>query len=271
VSEVIAGAGLIRSSDERARLLMALLERHRLSAADAVAFLGRTGEMESGNRVRTVLVAALGRLPLGDRRVRDAYFGVVERMRSDAERRDVLVAVLAHGRRDAVLTSAAFRATHAMGSDANRREVLIAGVQGRTIDPSTRAAFMAALGVIGSDAERAAVVAALGAPGDASGASAPWSSTSTHRHVEDDVEQYRTELTARMVRLNPARDDVAAIDPGGSLTIHQTLRGGGSRTVAVSPSASGALRYEYRVNGAARTFDDDARAWMREQIRASAR
>jgi beta-lactamase regulating signal transducer with metallopeptidase domain len=274
VSEMLAAVGLIDSSGERSRVLIDLLTYRRLSPGESVTFLERAGEMESANSVHRVLVAALDHLPIGERRVRDAFFRAVEGMGSSAEKRDVLIAALQRSGQDAALTSAVFRATHAMSSDANRREVLVAGVQARRVDARTRGDFMAALSAIGSNYERSMVVSALGGAPPAAATSArrgdAWSANSTHRHIEDEVEAYRTELAAREVRLNAARDDIAGIDAGGSFTLKETRVGGGSRSLKVTPSASGALEYEFSVDGIARPFDAAARRWMRERIRASA-
>jgi beta-lactamase regulating signal transducer with metallopeptidase domain len=270
VSAILAEAGRIGSSEDRGRVLIDLLAHRRLSPAETVTLLEKAGEMESGNRVHQVLVAALGRVPLGDRRVRDAYFRVAQGIDSDAERRGVLIAVLRHSGHDPVLASAVFRATRTMGSDANRREVLVAALQGGWVAAATRAEFSAALAAIGSDGERAAVVAAMGGAGGTAAArrgGGTWNST--HRNIEDGVEQYRTELVARQVRLNAARDGITAIDPGGSFSLQET-RTGASRSLKVTPAASGALQYDYRVDGVARPFDAAARSWMRERIRAGA-
>jgi beta-lactamase regulating signal transducer with metallopeptidase domain len=274
VSEMLAAVGLIGSSEERTRVLIDLLTYRRLSPGESVTFLERAGEMESANSVHRVLVAALDHLPIGERRVRDAFFRALEGMSSNAEKRDVLIAALQRNGEDVALASAVFRATHTMSSDANRREVLVAGVQARRVDARTRGDFVAALTAIQSDYERSMVVTALGGmPGattTAAAAGAVWNSTTTNRHIEDEVERSRTVLAARKVRLNPARDEIAAIDPGGSFTLHETRADGGSRSLKVTPSASGALQYEYRVDGDARPVDAAARIWMRELIRASA-
>jgi len=273
VSDMLAAVGSIDSSGERSRVLIDLLTYRRLSPGESVTFLERAGEMESANSVHRVLVAALDHLPIGERRVRDAFFRAVEGMGSSAEKRDVLIAALRRSAQDAALASAVFRATRTMSSDANRREVLVAAVQEGRVDARTRGDFMAALSAIGSNYERSMVVSALGgapaaAPGTRRGGA--WSANSTHRHIEDDVEEYQTELAARVVRLNPTRDGIAGIDPGGSFTLKETRVGGGSRSLKVTPSATGALQYDYSVDGVARPFDAAARAWVRERIRASA-
>ncbi|HEX8320234.1 M56 family metallopeptidase [Longimicrobium sp.] len=280
VSAVIQAVRGMGSSAEQANVLITLMERRTLGAGHAVELLGALADVESGANVRDVLVAGISRLPLRERAVRDAWFRVVEGMESGAEQRGVLVALLQAGRVDGDMLAAVLRATHAMSSDAERRDVLLEVMKGRRLGGAARDHFLAAVGAMQSDAERATVLTALGTGAQPAASSPPrpggsaqpglWTSNTTHRHIEDEVELSKGELRADRVRLNAARDDVLGIAAGGSLTITENRRGGGVVSLHVSPGAGGSLRYEYRMNDAGRPFDADARAWMREWVRRAA-
>jgi beta-lactamase regulating signal transducer with metallopeptidase domain len=94
--------------------------------------------------------------------VRRALFSAVATMRSDDERRTVLLGSLGRGTRDAATVAAVARATEGMTSDVEKSAVLrtVAGVD-RLSDADVQTAFFAATKTIASEGDRGAVLRAV--------------------------------------------------------------------------------------------------------------
>ncbi len=80
------------------------------------------------------------------------------------------------------------------------------------------------------------------------------------KHVHDD-----RELTVTMqgeIELSDDERAVTRLSPGGRLQVEESRRGEPSRMVIVSAPTSDALEHVYIVNGRARSWDHDGRAWF---------
>ena len=122
--DVIRAAGGIASSPDRAAVLMAVLRRGDVRAADLTELLRVTGAMTSQPSRRDVLVLAAERYSLAQPTVRREFFAAVSGFTSCPERRDVLLVTLAHTT-DAGVVAGVIQSTREMPSDPERRDVLL--------------------------------------------------------------------------------------------------------------------------------------------------
>lgn len=91
---IIAGAGTIRSSSERARTLVAVVKAGELSNQQLIDLLGATKGMTSSNDKANVLLGVAARHQLTDKAVRTAFLESAESILSASDYRRVMTGLL---------------------------------------------------------------------------------------------------------------------------------------------------------------------------------
>jgi Melanoma associated antigen family N terminal len=228
-----------------------------------------------------------------------AYLDAVDRVRSDGERRYLLVSLLNEGALSEAALVEMLRLTGDIDSDGEKRYILSVAVAQQRLGARAQTQYLQVARGIDSEGERAYALSMLMREGDgesrpAAGARAddtrtrPAQPTSTtragasHTRTEagrenvwngtHEVVGTRDGLPCRI--LIEARDvlygreawNVTGIRPGGVLRVEQDL-GSVRRQVVIRPGANGQLVRTYRVNGQERPFDAEAERWMKQTIR----
>lgn len=208
-----------------------------------------------------------------DGRVHAEYLATARRIRDDADRRHVLVALIACRKLDAAMQEAVLSEATALGSEMERELMLtqIAGNLSR--EPQVARAFQAAAATIGSAPGRARVREAWSAtsapaPAAAAGDTIPEESLDStegttvlsHQHTVDGEPSYKV-LLAKDVLLTRDRRDFERISLDGFVVFRETVEGV-TRRVRIQPGSDGQLRYTW--NGDFSATDRDA--WLRRMF-----
>ena len=269
-------------------------------AAHRSAFFAAMARFTSNGDRKDVLAAALEVAPLGDPAIRKAFAEATGGMTSDGDRGDLLVTLLERGRLEPAVLTDIIRSIASMTSDGAKASVLVAAVDHQQLDDDARAAYMEVVGTMTSDGSRSEALRALlpdGAETPVAGESAsradrprrverPLAVASADSRVVNGTRRWTTslrldgthdgrpnyEVTIDAVRAIVTADAqrLVGLEPGGSLVIEHTVHPGGedptverrtTRTLRLRRTGD-RLSREYRVNGVAREWDADGKAWL---------
>ncbi len=267
-AEIIRAAEEIRSLSSRREVLMELLRKPDLSAANLAALVGATRTMTSDLEQRTVLQEALRHPGMQRRELPATLFGAVETIRSDLERRTVLASVTERPRLSQDEVMAVLRLVPPMRSNLEKRTVLETLAQRHSLSGSAREAYLVAARGIGSEMERATALQALVGPAPEKRA-APRASVLQvwNSDLENEDAGRRVTIDAKGVVFGQARWDVVRLNPGGRLVVEERRANSYTCRVEVSRGPGGEPVYTYRRDGRVLPFTATERSWMAGIIR----
>lgn len=219
--------------------------------------------MESDAERRIVIAAALAhRSVAGDAALPGALFDVLADFADPAEQRTLLAPVLEARRLDSRTLTRLFRVVREMRSDVDKRIVLTTAAASQRMDSRARSAYLAAARSIGNETDRAH---ALTAVADRAVDPVAPSDRGT-RGWDSDIELTleggrRVEIHARGVLVGARLSDVRGFRTGGNLVVEER-RGRAVRRLEGVCDGYGNPVYRLTVDGRVQPFDARARAWM---------
>ena len=160
LDSVLALAGTSSSDYTRRRVVTVLIDSVRLSARDAARIAGTTDRMSSDYEKAELLIAIARRLPI-DGAVQEALVRGAGAMSSDYERRRVLTVALGKGDLSAQATEALLAVAARMSSDYEKVELLLTYVGSQPFSADRRANLFNAANSISSDYERRRLLTAV--------------------------------------------------------------------------------------------------------------
>ena len=301
VAAVLRATVPMTADGERKDVLAAAIPRMNFDdAAHRGAFFAAMARFTSDGDRKDVLAAALEVAPLRDPAIRKAFAEATRGMTSDGDRGDLLVALLERSRLEPAVLTDIIRSITSMTSDGAKTSVLVAAVEHQQLDDGARAAYMEVVGTMTSDGSRSEALRALlpdGAETPAAGAPAPranrtqraerplavasadpkvvngtrrWTTNLRLDGTHDGRPNYEVSIDAVRAIVTADAQRLVGLEPGGSLVIEHTVHPGGEdATVERSTTRSLRLRRtgdrlsrEYMVNGVAREWDADGKAWL---------